>query len=119
MILFRPTGQKELDLIKESGWKEWPPRLPEQPIFYPVTTFEYAEKIACDWNSVLAAPDNIGYVTRFEISSEIEQKYPIQVAGGKEHEELWVPAEDLEAFNTGIVGPIEIVSTYRDGLRVA
>ena len=80
---------------------------------------EYAEKIARDWNSVLAAPDNIGYVTRFEVSSEIEQKYPIQVAGGKEHEELWVPADDLDAFNAGIVGLIEVVATDRDGHPVA
>ena len=31
--LYRPIGQKELDLIAESGFTKFPPRLPEQPIF--------------------------------------------------------------------------------------
>lgn len=35
-ILYRPVGAKELDLIAASGYREFPPRLPEQPIFYPV-----------------------------------------------------------------------------------
>lgn len=118
MILYRPTGQKELNLVEESGWKDWPPRLPDQPIFYPVTTFEYAEKIARDWNSVSAAPDNVGYVTRFEINAETAAKYPVQVAGGRAHEELWVPAEELEQFNKGIVGRIEVVAKYVDRKRV-
>jgi hypothetical protein len=34
--LDRPTGQAERDLVEASGWLAWPPRLPEQPIFYPV-----------------------------------------------------------------------------------
>lgn len=32
-VLFRPVGQKELDLIRESGFAAFPPRLPEQPIW--------------------------------------------------------------------------------------
>lgn len=118
MILYRPTGQKELDLVAASGWKRWPPRLPDQPIFYPVTTFDYAEKIARDWNSVGSPPDNVGYVTRFEISPEMAKRYPIEQAGGKAHEELWVPAEDLEAFNNEIVGKIEVVAQYKDRKRI-
>ncbi len=118
MILYRPTGQKELDLVADSGWKRWPPRLPDQPIFYPVTTFEYAEKIARDWNSSGAAPDNVGYVTQFEVSDKIAQKYPVEIAGGKDHAELWVPAEELEAFNDEILGKIEIVAKYLDRKRV-
>jgi thioesterase domain-containing protein len=33
MILYRPTGLRELQLAARSGWRAWPPRLPEQPIF--------------------------------------------------------------------------------------
>ncbi len=36
MILYRPVGTKELELIAESGYREFPPRLPSHPIFYPV-----------------------------------------------------------------------------------
>ena len=40
--LYRPTGETELALVAESGFRSWPPRLPEQPIFYPVANEEYA-----------------------------------------------------------------------------
>ena len=33
MILYRPVGEQELALIRESGYTAFPPRLPEQPIF--------------------------------------------------------------------------------------
>ena len=118
MILYRPTGARELALVEASGWTRWPPRLPDQPIFYPVTSFDYAEKIARDWNSKGTPPNNEGFVTRFEITPDLAARYPVQQAGGRAHEELWVPAEELEAFNDGIVGRIEIVARYRDGRRV-
>jgi hypothetical protein len=41
-ILWRPVGPAELRLIEQSGMKAFPPRLPDQPIFYPVTTEDYA-----------------------------------------------------------------------------
>jgi hypothetical protein len=49
--LYRPVGRRELDLIRDSGMRAFPPRLPEQPIFYPVLTLEYARRIARDWNT--------------------------------------------------------------------
>ena len=48
--LFRPIGPEELALIEASGRRAFPPRLPEQPIFYPVLNEGYAVKIARDWN---------------------------------------------------------------------
>jgi hypothetical protein len=51
VVLYRPVGQQELDLIRSSGDKEFPPRLPEQPIFYPVIHEEYAIQIAREWNA--------------------------------------------------------------------
>lgn len=118
MTLFRPTGAKELALVEASGFRAWPPRLPDQPIFYPVLTFDYAEKIARDWNSVGAPPDNEGFVTKFDIDGATAARYPVQLAGGKAHKELWVPAEELDAFNAGIIGIIEVIARYRDGQRV-
>lgn len=50
VILYRPTGPQELALVAASGWKRWPPRLSEQPIFYPVTNEAYAREIAERWN---------------------------------------------------------------------
>lgn len=118
MILYRPVGQEELGLVKASGWRAWPPRLPDQPIFYPVLTFEYAEKIARDWNSTRPSPDNFGYVARFEINQATASRYPVQIAGGRDHQELWVPADELDCFNKGIVGLIEVIASYKDGARL-
>lgn len=44
-----------------AGWRVCPPRLPDQPIFYPVLNEAYAVKIARDRN--VPAP-GAGYVTR-------------------------------------------------------
>jgi hypothetical protein len=40
-ILWRPTGPKELDLVRQLNWRAWPPSLPEQPILYPVLNEDY------------------------------------------------------------------------------
>jgi len=109
VTLWRPTGPEELKLVEDSDWKAWPPRLPEQPIFYPVTTEEYAVKIARDWN---VPSSGEGYVTRFEVRKDYLDQYERQLAGGKAHEEYWIPAEDLDAFNAAIVGKIEVVRTF-------
>ena len=50
-VLFRPVGQKEFDLIRESDFTAFPPRLPQQPIFYPVLNEHYATQIAPEWNA--------------------------------------------------------------------
>jgi len=50
LTLYRPVGPEELQLIEQSGWTKFPPRLPEQPIFYPVMNEAYAVQIARDWN---------------------------------------------------------------------
>lgn len=110
MILYRPVGLKELELIYDSGLKKFPPRLPEQPIFYPVLNFQYAKQIANDWNT--KEPDAAGYVTRFRVNNDFIQQYERKIVGGKDHEELWIPAEDLDKLNDNIFGHIEIVSGY-------
>ena len=107
--LWRPTGPTELDLLRALAWRAWPPRLPEQPIFYPVLDEDYAIKIARDWN---VRYDGAGYVTRFEVESDFLARYPVQQAGGRTILELWVPAEELEEFNSHIVGEIEVVHEF-------
>ncbi|MBO9518705.1 MAG: hypothetical protein J7493_11615 [Porphyrobacter sp.] len=89
--------------------RAFPPRLPEQPIFYPVTTEEYAIKIARDWN---VPASGSGFVTRFAVSRNYLDQYSVQDAGGKAHQEYWIPAEDMDAFNDAIVGPIEVVQRF-------
>ena len=112
VTLYRPTGANELALIEASGFAAFPPRLPEQPIFYPVTNEAYAAQIARDWNAKYNA-DKIGYVTRFEVNKSFLDNYETKVVGGSEHEEYWIPAEDLEEFNKNIVGKIEVIAEFR------
>jgi hypothetical protein len=107
--LYRPVGSKELALIEASGWKAFPPRLPDQPIFYPVMNEAYAIQIARDWN---VPASGAGYVTRFTVEAEYLNRYEEQVVGGSLHRELWVPAEELEEFNRHIVGLIEVTHRF-------
>jgi hypothetical protein len=110
-VLYRPVGKNELALIRESGNIRFPPRLPEQPIFYPVLNEEYATHIARDWNAKHNR-DKVGYVTRFRVRTEFLRRYDVQVVGGSGHREYWIPAEELEEFNRNIVGEIEVVAEY-------
>jgi len=111
--LFRPVGQKELDLIAESGYRAFPPRLDWQPIFYPVLNEEYASFIAREWNTKDEASGYVGYVLRFAVRTEYLAKFPVQKVGSATALELWVPAEELEEFNANVVGLIEVVASYR------
>jgi len=113
--LFRPVGQKELDLIRESGYRRFPPRLAGQPIFYPVCNEEYATLIAHRWNTKDEFSGNVGYVTRFQVRTSFVQRYPVQTVGSRIAQELWVPANELEQFNDNIVGLIEVIAEYRPG----
>jgi hypothetical protein len=110
MILFRPVGLEELRLIYDSGLRAFPPRLPEQPIFYPVFTFEYAEQMARDWNT--KSGSLAGYVTRFEVDDAYVSRFERHVVGARQHEELWVPSEQLDEFNRHILGRITVLTAY-------
>jgi hypothetical protein len=109
VILYRPVGPKELQLIRANAYRGFPPRLPEQPIFYPVLNEEYARQIARDWN---AKASGAGYVTRFALRREFAEKYPVQKVGSSIHQELWIPAEEVAEMNRNIVGPIEVIAEF-------
>lgn len=109
VTLWRPTGPEELALVETVGWRAWPPRLPEQPIFYPVLNEEYAIRIARDWN---VKASGVGYVTRFDVEKDFLDQYDVHQAGGRTILEYWIPAEDLDEFNRHIVGLIEVVHEF-------
>ncbi len=111
--LYRPVGQRELLLIAASGYRAFPPRLSWQPIFYPVLDEGYAIQIARDWNAKDPENGSLAYATRFSLPTECLSRYPVRQVGGREHRELWVPAEELTAFNAQIVGRIEVIHEFR------
>src|SRR5438067_6878527 len=110
--LFRPVGAIELDLIEASSWRRFPPRLPSQPIFYPVLTEDYATRIARDWNTKDEANGSVGYVLRVDVDDNFLDRYEVHEAGGRALLEYWIPADDLEDFNDHIVGTIEVIAGY-------
>ena len=107
--LFRPIGPEELALLEKSDFLRWPPRLPDQPIFYPVTNEAYAREIAERRN--VPASDS-GYVTRFEINSDWLAQFDPQVVGAARHTEYWIPAERLQEMNDQISGHIEVIAKF-------
>lgn len=109
ITLYRPTGPDELALVVASGYKRWPPRLPEQPIFYPVTNEAYAVEIARDWNVPASGQ---GFVTRFEVRTSFMNGYAVHQVGAGHHTEWWIPAEELETMNDNIIGLIEVIKTF-------
>jgi hypothetical protein len=112
VTLFRPVGAAELELVRQSGFTAFPPRLPEQPIFYPVLEEEYANQIAREWNTRNARSGNAGFVLRFRVRSEFLNRYMVHQVGSRLHREYWIPAGDLEEFNQNIVGKIEVIREF-------
>ena len=110
VTLFRPTGPKEPALVAESGFNRWPPRLPNQPIFYPVTNEAYAAEIAQKWN---VRDSGYGAVIRFKVKAEFMSRFQVQQVGAARHTEWWISAEELEALNDNIVGVIEVILEFR------
>lgn len=53
-----------------------------------------------------------GYVTRFQVRQDFIDRYQVQMAGGREYQEYWIPAEELAAFNAAIVGQIEVTARF-------
>ncbi|MFP2926958.1 hypothetical protein ACLESO_17515 [Pyxidicoccus sp. 3LG] len=118
LTLYRPVGLKEAELVLASGCSGFPPRLPDQPIFYPVMNADYARQIARDWNAPDAGSGHVGFVTAFDVDAAYLARFPVQTVGGRSHQELWVPAEALTEFNTHIVGPVRFTEVwYGPGYR--
>jgi hypothetical protein len=109
--LYRPVGQNELKLIRLGGYREFPPRLPDQPIFYPVLNEDYATQIARDWNT--KSGSRRGFVTCFKVRTAFLCRYEIKTVGSSIHQEYWIPAEDLPEFNSNIVGLIEVIAEFQ------
>jgi hypothetical protein len=110
VTMYRPIGPLELQLVSESGFRRWPPRIPEQPIFYAITNERHAIEIATRWN---VKDSGIGYIAKFAVRSEFVERYVIQEIGEAHQAEWWIPEEDLEELNDNIVGLIEVIGEYR------
>ena len=105
--LYRPVNRAEFDLIAETGFTSFPPRLPQQPIFYPVTNLEYAREITTKWNIPAYGE---GYIMKFQVKTDYLSKFQVQNVGGFHHNEYWIPAEQLQEFNDNIIGTMLVIT---------
>jgi hypothetical protein len=110
--LYRPVGTAELNLVRESGYTRFPPRLPHQPIFYPVLSEEYAREIAEKWNTKDEQSGHAGYVTKFRVKTKFIQQFAVKQVGDAQHRELWIPSASLEEMNQNLVGKIEVIAEF-------
>lgn len=110
MQLWRPVGLAELAEIYVSGMKAFPPRLPGQDIFYPVLNRGYADQIARDWNATTTP--FAGYVVAFQLPDDYANSFSRHVVGGPEHQELWVPASQMQELNGRIEGEMQLVRAF-------
>jgi hypothetical protein len=101
-----------LDLIAMRDYRGFPPRLPEQPFFYPVLTEEYATQIARDWNTKDERSGYVGFVLWFQVRTEFIRNYDVHVVGCAKHREYWIPSTDMERFNANLVGKIEVLAQF-------
>lgn len=85
----------------------------EQPIFYPVMNEEYAVQITKEWN---VPAYGAGFVMKFEVDTNYLKNFGIENVGGAIHNELWVPAEELEVFNARVSGFIEVTHWFYEGI---
>jgi hypothetical protein len=93
-------------LVFEAGMRAFPPRLPEQPIFYPVLVEEYADQIARAWNT--KDEPFAGYVIEVEIPDNYALCFTPKTVGGSTHPELWVPAKSVAEFNAHLTRAITV-----------
>lgn len=108
--LYRPINDKELALIKASEYTCFPPRKPEQPFFYPVMNEAYAIQITKQWN---VPQYGVGYVTKFDVNNDFLKSFQVQNVGAQQHNELWIPAEQMDEFNQNIVGKIDVIAEFK------
>jgi hypothetical protein len=112
LTLYRPVGLREAELVLASGCAGFPPRLPDQPIFYPVMNADYARQIARDWNTPDAGSGYAGFVTAFDVDAGYLARFPVKTVGARLHQELWVPAEELADFNARLAGPVRFTEAF-------
>lgn len=111
VTLYQPVGMEELQYIRAAGWKAFPPHDPEQPLFRPVASEEYAALQAYNWNAAHNTYRR-GYIVRFRLTTSFLSAYDNKIVGTPGHEEYWIPAEDLSLLNAAIQGQIEVAGTF-------
>ncbi|NVJ13315.1 hypothetical protein [Myxococcus sp. AM010] len=107
--LYRPIGLKEAELILDSDCSAFPPRLPDQPIFYPVMNAEYARQIARDRDTPDAGSGHASSVTAFDVDTAYASRFPVRFT------DAWYGPEYRGPDTT--LGPLErqILALFKQG----
>ncbi len=103
--VFHPVRADELPLIEQSDWRRFSPRLPDQPVFTLALTWDHARRIA-------DAGSRRRSVIRCSVRTTFLNRYQVETTGGIANQEYRIPADDLDAFNAALDGPIEVVDSF-------
>ncbi|RYD52190.1 MAG: ADP-ribosylation/crystallin J1 [Sphingobacteriales bacterium] len=102
--LYHTVSESGLQALQTLRWRGLPPCA--EAAFYPALTRQFALETTRLWK----LPEwGTGYLTRFKISARYVRDFEVQSLSGEVYEELWVPTEELGAFNQHIVGKIEVL----------
>jgi hypothetical protein len=112
MILYRPVGLAELELIAATAYRAFPPRSELQPILYAVLDQRFAAQTAYDWNANDPESGYAGFVIRFAIDDGFALRYTLHDVGSGEYREVWIPSEDITELNTHLIGPMQVVDEF-------
>jgi hypothetical protein len=111
-ILYRPAGQEELDLVKKSGFKAFPPAVEAQPVLNFLESEEYATFIARQVDANKSSSGYIGYVLSVSVHTDFITQFAIRKEGSAIALEYEIPADRIIQFNENIVGMIELIAQY-------
>jgi hypothetical protein len=136
VTLYRVVGQREMDLIRESGHRAFPPRTRDQPCFVAAPGEDYAKTIARDWSTKDAPLGTARYVTRFQVDGALLQQFSLlrvswsayfdrftwqaeyvrsgrrPYSGPSAQDECWIPAGSMAEVNARLAGEIEVVADF-------
>ena len=94
VTLWGPVGQAELDLIEQTRWTRFAPRLPDSRSSRPVLNEEYATKVARDGNTKGAARATSATCCASRSKPTMSAGFEPQRVDGAGIDELWVPVAE-------------------------
>lgn len=110
--LYKSIGLPEWRLIAAEGRKRFHPRLLTKPVFYPALGYEYACRLAKEWNAIDHMSEYVGIVAGFNVHPEFLRKYDEIMEGDYDPGSLWVSVDELYALNQAIIGRMNIYEVY-------
>ena len=110
--LYKSVGLPEWRLIVAEQRKRFHSRLLMKPIFYPSLSFDYACKLAKEWNAIDHLSEYVGLVVGFKVPPDFLDNYEKMLQGEYVPGDLWVTVAELYRMNQVIDGRISVYEVF-------